>query len=231
MVRFPGETSDYRKARDELLEAEMALRREAESVARQRRALPPGGQPPEDYRFEEWDAAACGTRAVRLSELFTDGTDSLVLYSFMFNPDGSGQPLRVACPLCTSMMDGLDGGLAHIAQRISFAVVAKAPIERFAAHARTRGWRNARLLSSAGTTYNRDYRAEASDAEQRPMATVFTRRDGMIRHFWSSELFLAPMEPGQAPRHVDFMWPLWAVLDLSPGGRGTDWYPRLAYDA
>ncbi len=132
--------------------------------------------------------------------------------------------------LGTSMMDGLDGELPHIARRISFAAAAKAPVERFGAHAHTRCWRNLRLLSSAGTTYNRDYQAEASDAEQRPMATVFTRRDGTIRHFWSSELILAPMEPGQSPRHVDFMWPLWAVLDRTPGGRGDDWYPRLAYD-
>jgi predicted dithiol-disulfide oxidoreductase (DUF899 family) len=230
MTMFPGESDEYRKARNQLLEAEMALRRQVEAVAEQRRALPLGGVPREDYGFEEWDPAACGSRAVRLSELFADGTDTLFLYSFMFNPDQSGRPLRVACPLCTSMMDGIDGELPHIAQRISFAAAAKAPIERFGAHAHTRGWRNLRLLSSAGTTYNRDYRAEASDAEQRPMATVFTRQDGTIRHFWSSELILAPMEPGQSPRHVDFMWPLWAVLDRTPGGRGADWYPRLAYD-
>jgi hypothetical protein len=30
---------------------------------------------------------------------------------------------------------------------------------------------------------------------------------------------------------MDFMWPLWAVFDHSPDGRGTDWYPRLAYNA
>jgi len=31
------------------------------------------------------------------------------------------------------------------------------------------------------------------------------------------------------PRHVDFMWPLWAVLDRTPEGRGTDWAPELDY--
>jgi predicted dithiol-disulfide oxidoreductase (DUF899 family) len=61
------------------------------------------------------------------------------------------------------------------------------------------------------------------------MATVFTRRDGTIRHFWSSELLTARLEPGQDPRHVDFMWPLWAILDRTPAGRG-DWRPALAYD-
>jgi predicted dithiol-disulfide oxidoreductase (DUF899 family) len=29
------------------------------------------------------------------------------------------------------------------------------------------------------------------------------------------------------PRHVDLIWPVWNLLDLTPGGRGTDWYPSL----
>jgi len=228
-VSFPGESDEYRKARNDLLTAEIALRRQIEAVAEQRRALPPGGQPPADYVFTEWDAAACGPRQVRLSQLFAPGKDTLFIYSFMFNPDPSGRPLRTACPLCTSMVDGIDGELPHITQSISFAAATRAPIEVFHTHAHTRGWRNVRLLSTAGTTYSRDYQAEEDDARQRPMATVFTRRDGTIRHFWSSEMFLAPTDPGQNPRHIDFMWPLWAVLDAAPDGRGADWRPGLAY--
>jgi predicted dithiol-disulfide oxidoreductase (DUF899 family) len=227
--RFPGETDEYRRARDELLRAEMELRRQIDAVAAQRRRLPFGGQPPTDYTFQEWDPGACAARGVRLSELFETGRDTLCLYSFMFDPGPTGRPLEVACPMCTSMLDGIDGELPHITQRISFAVAAKAPIERFQAHAHTRGWRHARLLSSAATTYNRDYGAETSDAEQRPMATVFVRRDGEIRHFWSSELLMAPLDPGQGPRHVDYMWPLWAILDRTPEGRDPDWMPRLRY--
>ena len=228
-VSFPGETDEYRRARDDLLTAEMELRRQAEAVAAQRRALPPGGRPPADYVFTEWDAATCAPRQVRLSDLFTPGKDALFIYSFMFDPDVSGRPLRVACPLCTSMLDGIDGGIPHITQNISFAAASKAEIEMFQTHAHTRGWRNVRLLSTAGTTYNRDYQAEEDDARQRPMATVFTRRDGTGRHFWSSELFMAPMDPGQSPRHIDFMWPLWAVLDTTPDGRAPNWYPSLSY--
>ena len=78
--------------------------------------------------------------------------------------------------------------------------------------------------------YNRDYLAEAPDGSQLPMATVFTRRDGRIHHFWSSELFLAPTDPGQHPRHVDFLWPVWAVFDRTPEGRDTEWHPQLRYD-
>jgi predicted dithiol-disulfide oxidoreductase (DUF899 family) len=116
----------------------------------------------------------------------------------------------------------------HLSQRINVAVEAKAPIEHFQAHARTLGWRHARLLSSANNTYRRDYHSEQDDGEQLPIATVFVKRDGRIYHVWSSELFFVAPDPGQDPRHVDFIWPLWAVLDRTPEGRG-DWHPELTY--
>jgi predicted dithiol-disulfide oxidoreductase (DUF899 family) len=228
-VRFPGESDEYRSARNDLLKAEIDLRRQSEAVAAQRRALPLGGEVPIDYEFEEWDPDANAAQTVRLSDLFEEGKDTLFLYSFMFIPDDSGQPLAVACPSCTSIIDAVDGAAPHLKQQINFAVAAKVPIERFRAHAQTRGWRHARLLSSGASTYNRDYRAEAEDGSQLPLATVFARRNGKIHHFWSSELFFAPTEPGQHPRHVDFMWPLWLVFDRTPDGRGTDWHAQLEY--
>jgi predicted dithiol-disulfide oxidoreductase (DUF899 family) len=227
-ARFPGESDEYRRARDDLLQAEIELRRQVEAVAAQRRRLPLGGEAPIDYTFTEWDDATSSTRPVRLSDLFADGKHTLFIYSFMFKPGESG-PLEVACPLCTSIIDGIDGAVPHITQRINLAVVTKAPIERFRAHAHARGWRHPRLLSSAGTTFNADYRAEAADDDQFAMATVFSREDGKIHHRWSSELWDVPPEPGQNPRHVDFMWPLWAVLDRGPEGRGSDWWPELDY--
>jgi predicted dithiol-disulfide oxidoreductase (DUF899 family) len=228
-ARFPGETEDYRRARDELLQAELELRRQQKAVSVQRQDMPMGGEVPTDYVFDEWDPGIGSVRQVRLSELFENGKEELFIYSFMFKPDAPGNPLGVPCPICTSIIDGIDGAVPHITQRINFAVVTKAPIERFSAHAGARGWRHARLLSSANTTYNRDYNAELSDAEQFAMATMFARRDGAIRHFWSSESWFVPPEPGQNPRHVDFMWPLWGVLDRTPSGRGVDWMPQLDY--
>lgn len=227
-VRFPAETDDYRQARDKLLTAEIDLRRQVEAIAAQRRELPLGGEAPDGYTFDEWDATAGTVRPVRLLELFEHGKDTLFIYSFMFKPGPLG-PLEVPCPICTSIVDGIDGAVPHIAQQINFAVIAKAPIERFSAHARARGWRHARLLSSANTTYNADYQAEAPDEEQFAMGTVFVRRDGKIHHFWSSELWLVPPAPDQNPRHVDFMWPLWSVLDRTPDGRGSSWMPQLDY--
>jgi predicted dithiol-disulfide oxidoreductase (DUF899 family) len=229
VARFPGVSDEYRHARNDLLFAEIELRRQTEHVAAQRRGLPLGGELPEDYVFEEWDDASGASHEARLSELFGD-KDTLFLYSFMFIPGPQGLPLEQACPSCTSIIDAVDGELPHITQRLSFAVVAKPPVAQFRAHAQARGWRNARLLSSANSTYNRDYLAEAPDGSQLPMATVFSRSNGSIRHFWSSELFLAPTDPGQHPRHVDFLWPVWAMFDRTPEGRGTNWHPQLAYD-
>ena len=228
-VRFPGESREYRLARDELLQAEIDLRRQIEAVAAQRRKLPLGGVVPRDYAFKEWDGDKNAPRQIALSELFEDGKDTLFLYSHMFIPGKAGLPLEEGCPSCTSIIDAIDGAARHIGQPINFAVVARVPIERFRAHAQSRGWQHARLLSSANNTYNLDYHAETPDGEQQPMATVFARRDGKIYHFWSSELFLVPSDPGQDMRHVDFMWPLWSIFDRTPEGRGADFMPLLDY--
>ncbi len=228
-VRFPGETDELRLARNELLQAEIDLRRQTEAVAAQRRSLPLGGEVPTDYGFEEPSGEAGMTRTVRLSELFEDGKDTLVLYSFMFIADEAGTPLGAGCPACTSIIDAVDGQAPHLTQLINLAVAAKVPIEQFSEHADTRGWRHIRLLSAANTTYNHDYHTETPEGSQRPIATVFLRRDGKIHHFWSSELAFAPADAGQHPRHVDFMWPLWNILDLTPEGRGSGFHPRLNY--
>jgi predicted dithiol-disulfide oxidoreductase (DUF899 family) len=227
-VRLPGESEEYRRERDRLLEAEIQLRRQIEAVAAQRRGLPLGGEVPIDYSFEAASPGSDAVTTVRLSELFAPDKDSLLLYSFMFLPTDD-DPLGRACPSCTSIIDALDGAAPHITQRVNLAVSAKVPIAQFREHARTRGWRNVRLLSSAGSTYNHDYHTETETQAQLPVATVFVRRDGKIRHFWSSELMFAPRDPEQHPRHVDFIWPVWSVFDLTPEGRGADWEPRLEY--
>jgi predicted dithiol-disulfide oxidoreductase (DUF899 family) len=228
-IRFPGDSDEYRRARNELLQAEIDLRRQTEAVAAKLRKLPLGGPVPSDYSFEEWDADKEATRPVHLSELFAKGKDTLYLYSFMFIPGKAGLPLEEGCPSCTSIIDAMDGAAQHLTQQINFAAVAKVPIEQFRAHAKSRGWRHVRLLSSASNSYNRDYLGEAPDGSQLPNANVFVRQDGKIHHLWSSELFHVAPDPGQDMRHVDFMWPMWSVLDHTPGGRGADWGAKLAY--
>ena len=104
-----------------------------------------------------------------------------------------------------------------------------AELELFRQHARNRGWQHATLLSSENNTFNRDYNAEAEDGSQLPIAHVFLKRGKKIHHSWSSELFFNPPDPGQDMRHVDFMWPVWSILDTTPGGRGKNWGPEISY--
>jgi predicted dithiol-disulfide oxidoreductase (DUF899 family) len=225
-VRFPGETDEYRAARNELLREEVELRRRIAALARRRAELPLGGEVATDYEFEDWDGS---TKIVRLSDLFEDGKDTLFLYSFMWVPESQGLPFVGPCPSCTSIIDAMDGQVPHITQRVNFAVACKAPVDDFRDHGRSRGWQHARLLSAIPSTYNLDYKAEDAEGSQWPLATVFVRRDGRIHHFWSSELFLVPRDGDQGARHVDFMWPMWATFDRTPDGRG-DFGPSLSYD-
>jgi len=227
-VRFPNETSSYRDAREDLLEAEMALRRQTEEVAALRRQLPLGGPVPEDYEFDEIVIDSAGNervRPVRLSSLFGPGQDSLLVYSYMYGPE-----MAAPCTSCTSILDGLDGEAPHVRQRVNLVVVAKSPIERVRHVATERGWRNLRLLSSSRNSYNHDYHGETADGAQMPMLNVFVRRDGTIYHSYATEMLYAPREPGQDGRHVDMIWPLWNLFDLIPEGRGTTWNPKLSYE-
>jgi predicted dithiol-disulfide oxidoreductase (DUF899 family) len=230
-IAFPGESAEYRAARDRLLAQEVELRRAMEEVAAARRALPPGGLLAEDYVLQGAGDDGNPT-AVRLSELFAPDKDSLVVYSMMFPRDPRDDrpgPADGPCPSCVAFLDQLDGAVEHASQHINLAVIAKAPIERVLAFARERGWRRLRLLSSAGTTYNRDYLAESPEGHQRPMLNVFHRDGDMIRHFWGSELLYAPMEPGQDTRHVGTLEPVWNLFDLTREGRPPDWDEQLRY--
>ena len=241
--RFPGESAEYRQARNQLLEAEIELRRAIERVAAQRRALPPGGPVPEDYRFEEASEGREGE--VSFSELFEPGKDTLVIYSFMFprySEDSRPRPSvgetaklpvnETPCASCSSILDGLDGAARHIGQKVNLAVVAKSDPERIRTFARERGWRHLRLLSSRNNTYNLDYHGEHPEWGQRPILNVFQRDGDGFRHFWATELMFAPREEGMDPRHVDSVWPIWHAFDMTPSGRteiGWD-FPLVDYD-
>ena len=176
-IAFPGESAEYRAARNRLVDQETGLRRAMEAVAEARRRLPPGGVVPQDYVFQ---AQGPGRPAeVRLSELFAPRKDSLMIYSMMFPraaddtspgpPGGQTALLPLAegpCPSCTALLDQLDGAAEHAAQHVNLAVAAKASLERVLTFAAERGWRRLRLLSSAGTSYNRDYLAETAPSSR-----------------------------------------------------------------
>lgn len=216
-IHMPGESPEYRAARDELLREELELRRHLERVAAQRRALPPGGIA-QDYTF-------VGERGpVTLSEMFAPGKDTLVTYAWMFGPQR-----ETSCSSCAGFLDSLDGAAPHVMFRANLAVIARGPIERLLAFKRERGWRHLPIYSSGGTSFHRDYFAQTETGDDNPMINVFHRDADAIRHTWGSEMFYADAEPGQHPRHNGTLDLLWNTLDLTPEGRGGDWGPKLSY--
>ena len=214
-AHVPNESPEYRRARNALLAEEIELRRHLERVAQMRRELPPGGAVAKDYRFEGEAGPAS------LADLFGD-KDTLIIYNFMFGP-----ARKAMCPSCTSFMGTWEKKMADIEQRVAFVMVARSPIARILEAKASRGWKNLRMFSDPSGDYTRDY--VSAEDEDMPGYSVFTRKDGTIRHFWSGEMGGEMSDPGQDPRGAPDFDPLWILLDTTPGGRGTDWYPKLSY--
>ncbi|WP_158754126.1 DUF899 family protein [Dyella sp. S184] len=217
LMIFPNESADYRRARNALFVEEIELRRHIERVAEQRRALPPGGEVTGDYRFEGEEGPH------DLAGLFGD-KQTLVVYSYMFGPQRE-RP----CPMCTSLLSAWDGEARDIGQRVALAVVARSPIERLLAFKKERGWRDLKLYSDTNGNFSRDYHGIDKNGSDDSAINVFTRRDGTIRHYWSGEMGSETADPGQDPRGAPDLMPIWTILDMTPEGRGTDWYPKLNY--
>jgi predicted dithiol-disulfide oxidoreductase (DUF899 family) len=216
-VRWPNESPAYRQARTALLVAEIELRRQIERVAEQRRALPPGPPVARDYLLEGEDGP------VRFTDLF-GAHDTLLVYTYMFGPQRE-RP----CPMCTSLLSSWDGEVPDILQRAAFAVIARSPIARLIDVKQARGWHHLPLYSDPDGAFSRDYQAIDADGGDIPQFLVFSRRDGTIRLFWAGEMGFESSDPGQDPRGAPDLMPLWTILDSTPEGRGTDWYPSLAY--
>jgi predicted dithiol-disulfide oxidoreductase (DUF899 family) len=214
-VRHPHESAEYRRAREALLAEEIELRRHIERVAELRRSLPPGGEVTKSYSFEGEHGKAS------LADLFGD-KPTLVIYSYMFGPQR-----EKPCPMCTSFMGTWETKLQDVERRVSFVFVARSPIARLIEAKKARGWTQHRIYSDVPGDYTRDY-VSKDDADM-PGYSVFTRRDGTIRHFWSAEMGPGTADPGQDPRGAPDFDPLWTILDTTPEGRGKDWYPSLNY--
>jgi len=213
---YPGDSADYRRARTALLAEEIELRRHIERLAGQRRALPLGGEalPVELHDEDE--------RVLGLADLFGPH-DTLVTYFWMFGPQR-----KRPCPMCTAFLGGIDAPSRDINQRVAFAVLGRSPVSRQLAFARERGWRHLRFLQVRDDDFARAYRALSPAGDEWPALDVWVRRDGRVHHFWAPEMG-GTEDPGQDPREAPELMPLWNVLDLTPGGRGVDWYPKLEY--
>jgi predicted dithiol-disulfide oxidoreductase (DUF899 family) len=214
-ARFPNESLEYRRARNALLAEEIELRRHIERVAAQRRALPPGGEVSQEFEF----ASEAG--AVRLSSLF-GRKNTLMIYSMMFGP-----ARKTPCPMCTSFLAAWNGIAINLRERCAILVTARSHIARLIDYKKQRRFDNLPFVSDLSGDYTRTY-VSPNDLDL-PGFSVFNRRDGTVRHFYSGEMSGAMADPGQDPRGAPDLDPLWLMLDLTPEGRGGDWYPMLDY--
>jgi predicted dithiol-disulfide oxidoreductase (DUF899 family) len=208
---MPGADDAYRSARERLLAAERMMRDQIESVAEMRRQLPPGPVVP-DYEFIE------GDKRVKLSELFTGGSNELIIYHLMYWADDDA-----FCPMCSMWIDGLDAIAPHVEQRTNFAVATRAPVRRLQEWAKQRGWRRARLLSDVGSDFARDIGAENDEGEPIETIAVFTKNGTEIRNTYTAHAFMF-----EEWRFIDLLSPVWQVFDLLPSGR-DDWHPTNDY--
>lgn len=215
---FPGESDEYGVARRALLAKEIEFHRHMTRLAEQRRALPPGPTIDKDYRFHDANGANVG-----LIDLFGD-KDTLVTYFWMYGPHRE-RP----CPMCTNLLGAVNGNAVDIAQRVSLKILGRSPVERQIAFAQERGWRTLDFVQSVGDDYANDLSLLNDDGTENPALVVYRRDGDTVRLFWSSAMKMAMADPGQDPRDAPDIASLWTILDLTPDGRGTDWYPKLEY--
>jgi predicted dithiol-disulfide oxidoreductase (DUF899 family) len=116
----------------------------------------------------------------------------------------------------------------NLRERCAIAVTARSPIDRLLDYKKQRGFANLPFVSDLSGDYTRTY-VNKDDADM-PGLSVFTRRDRKIFHYYTGELSGAMADPGEDPRGAPDLDPLWLMLDLTPEGRGTDWYPKLQYN-
>jgi predicted dithiol-disulfide oxidoreductase (DUF899 family) len=216
-IRFLNESDEYRRARNALLAEEIELRRQIQRVAEKRRALPPGGEA-KDYRFLDEEGKEVG-----LADLF-GRHDTLFTYFWMYGPERE-RP----CPMCTSFVGSLDLPAPDIEQRVAVAIVGRSPVARQLAFARERGWTHLKFYQTVGDEFARDYRGLAEDGQEWPIVAVWQRHGGKVNLFWAAEGGPETADPGFDPHLAPDPTPLWNILDWTPEGRGTDWYPKLEY--
>ena len=215
---FPNESSEYRQARTKLLAEEIELRRHIQRVAALRRDLPAGGEA-KDYRFRDENEKELG-----LADLF-GRHDTLFTYIWMYGPERE-RP----CPMCTSFLGSIDIPAVDIEQRIAMAIIGRSPVARQLAFARERGWRNLKFYQCIGDEFATDYRA-LRDGEEWASVLVWKREGSQGPAILGRRRRLGDRRP--RPRSVTRTrsGATLDVLDWTPGGRGTTWYPKLSYDA
>jgi len=217
---FPGESKAYQKARTALLGKEIELQRMLDAVAKERRKLPPGPAIAKDYRF----ATMNGGDPVGLADLF-GGRDTLVAYFWMYGPE---RPRP--CPMCTNLLGPLDANAPDIEQRVALVVLGRSPVERQIAFAQERGWQHLKFAQTIGDEFALDFGGlDPKKGWEYPVMMVFQRDGDAVRLFWKGAMTGEMADKGKDPRGGPDIGTVWTVLDMTPEGRGKDWYPKLSY--
>jgi len=232
-----GTHKQWLAARLELLEAEKALTRRSDELARRRQELP-WVKVEKDYRFDTDEGGAA------LADLF-QGRSQLLVYHFMFGPD-----YTAGCPHCSAIADGFDGHVVHLANHdVTLAAVSRAPLARLQAFKQRMGW-SFPWASSADGEFNFDFNVSFTEAQQRdgdieynyargahamdiipapqpvtelattcgtdapaysrdrPGMSAFALEDGVVYHTYSTYA-----------RGLDGLWGVYQWLDRAPLGR------------
>ena len=214
-----GESAEYSAARTDLLADEIELQRRIDALAAKRAALPSGPVVEQDYRFRDMNG-----EVVTLAELF-GAHDTLVTYFWMYGPQRE-RP----CPMCTNLLGPLDANAPDIEQRAALVIIGRSPVERQLAFARERGWQHLKFVQCDGDTYPLDFGGWFPDKGwEFPIMAVFRKDGDQVRLFWKGEMTGEMADEGKDPRGGVDLAPMWNVLDMTPEGRGTDWYPKLSY--
>ncbi|CAI8801991.1 DUF899 domain-containing protein [Pseudomonas sp. IT-P4] len=233
-------------ARLQLLEAEKALTRRSDEVARQRQALP-WVRLDKTYRFDTDNGSAT------LAELF-QGRSQLLVYHFMFGPD-----YTAGCPSCSAIADGFEPVVVHLANHdVTLMAISRAPLAKLQAYKRRMGW-TFPWASATDSDFTADFNVYFTEAQQReglveynyqrgghamdaseipepvkqfaatcgtdaptytrdrPGLSTFVLEDGEIYHTYSTYA-----------RGLDGLWSMYQWLDRAPKGRNETgpWWRR-----
>src|ERR671937_1196208 len=155
-----GTREEWQAARDELAKLEAEQAELGQRVTELRRQLP--WVPVEkEYAFDTEDGKKT------LAELF-DGRSQLLAYNVMFGPDYE----LGACPGCTNLADGLDGGLIHLNKRdVTLICFSRAPIDRLTDYKRRMGWQFP-YVSTYGSDFPFDFRLAMTEEQAQQIPEV-----------------------------------------------------------
>jgi predicted dithiol-disulfide oxidoreductase (DUF899 family) len=227
-----GTREEWLAARLELLEAEKQLTRRSDELARRRQELP-WVRIDKAYQFETDEGRAS------LADLFR-GRSQLLIYHFMFGPD-----YTAGCPTCSSIADGFDGFVVHLANHdVMLAAVSRAPLAKLQAYKQRMGW-SFPWASSFGSDFNNDFQVTFTEEQQqsgvveynfRAMDTRSDLSDSQTLAVYGTDVATTMREvPGMSAfaledgvvyhtysaytRGLDGLWGMYQWLDRAPRGR------------